>query len=129
MKYSLLNNLSLFSRHFNQSTKFGAILDQLTDRVGTMCLCAVLAHFYPDYMLFFLLSMSIDIACHWIYLHTSLLQGKTSHKFVDLSSNPIMHYYYSNRNFLFFMCMGNEMFYCALYLLYFSEGPLILGMS
>lgn len=53
----------------------------------------------------------------------SLLQGKASHKFVDLSSNPIMHHYYSNRNFLFFMCMGNEMFYCTLYLLYFTPGP------
>ncbi|KAK9753163.1 CDP-alcohol phosphatidyltransferase [Popillia japonica] len=145
------------ARHFNQSTKFGAILDQLTDRVGTMCLCAVLAHFYPNYMFFFLISMGIDVACHWIYLHTSLLQGKAlayvsfitnlnhillkyfrfrsllqgkaSHKFVDLSSNPIMHHYYSNRNFLFFMCMGNEMFYCTLYLLYFTPGPSIFGMS
>lgn len=58
------------ARHFNQSTKFGAILDQLTDRCGTMCLCSVLAHFYPRYMFWFLLSMTIDIACHWIYLHT-----------------------------------------------------------
>jgi CDP-diacylglycerol--inositol 3-phosphatidyltransferase len=46
------------------------MLDQLTDRCGTMGLCVVLAHFYPDYMFWFILSMCIDIACHWIYLHT-----------------------------------------------------------
>lgn len=58
------------ARYYNQSTKFGAILDQLTDRCGTMILCAVLGYFYPKYMLLFHLSMCIDIACHWIYLHT-----------------------------------------------------------
>lgn len=66
----LQNCNAYFPRYFNQSTKFGAILDQLTDRCGTMCLCAVLAHFYPKYMFLFLLSMTVDVACHWIYLHT-----------------------------------------------------------
>lgn len=117
------------ARYFNQSTKFGAMLDQLTDRCGTMCLCAVLARFYPDYSFLFLMSMTIDIACHWIFLHTSILQGKSSHKFVDMSENPIMNIYYTNRTVLFWMCAGNEAFYCALYLLYFSQGPLILGLS
>ncbi|KAF2882800.1 hypothetical protein ILUMI_23312 [Ignelater luminosus] len=117
------------ARYFNQSTKFGAMLDQLTDRCGTMCLCAVLAHFYPQYSFWFLISMTIDIACHWIYLHTSLLQGKTSHKFIDMSENPIMSVYYTNRTVLFWMCFGNEAFYSALYLLHFTEGPLIAGLS
>ena len=58
------------ARYFNQSTKFGAMLDQLTDRCGTMGLCMVLAKFYPDYMFWFILSCCIDIACHWIYLHS-----------------------------------------------------------
>ena len=112
------------ARYFNQSTKFGAILDQLTDRVGTMCLLVNLSMFYPSYAFWFQLSMAIDIACHWIYLHTSLLQGKTSHKFVDMSENPIMSVYYTNRKVLFFMCAGNEAFYAALYLLHFTDGPI-----
>jgi len=57
----------------------------------------------------------------------SLLQGKTSHKFVDLSENPIMRIYYTSRPVLFFMCAGNEAFYATLYLLHFTEGP--TGMS
>ncbi|CAG2068118.1 unnamed protein product, partial [Timema podura] len=103
------------ARYFNQSTKFGGILDQLTDRCGTMGLLVTLSYFYPKYMFLFQLSMCIDISCHWIYLHTSLLQGKTSHKFVDIAENPIMRIYYTSRVVLFFMCLGNEAFYASLY--------------
>ncbi|CAG9770106.1 unnamed protein product [Ceutorhynchus assimilis] len=117
------------ARYFNQGTKFGAMLDQLTDRCGTMGLVAVLAHLYPKYMFPLLLSMCIDIACHWIYLHSSILQGKQSHKFIDMSENPIMNIYYTNRQVLFIMCAGNEAFFAALYLLYFTEGPIIIGLS
>ncbi|XP_012266850.1 CDP-diacylglycerol--inositol 3-phosphatidyltransferase [Athalia rosae] len=117
------------ARYFNQSTRFGGMLDQLTDRVGTMCLCVTLSQFYPTYMFWFQLSMAIDIACHWIYLHTTLLQGKTSHKFIDMSENPIMRLYYTNRQVLFVMCAGNEAFYAALYLLHFTEGPILAGIS
>lgn len=54
----------------------------------------------------------------------TLLQGKTSHKFIDMSGNPIMRLYYTNRTVLFFMCAGNEAFYAGLYLLHFTEGPI-----
>lgn len=117
------------ARYFNQGTKFGAMLDQLTDRCGTMGLVAVLAHLYPKYMFFLLISMCIDISCHWIYLHTTVLQGKQSHKFIDMSENPIMSIYYTNRTVLFIMCAGNEAFFAALYLLYFTEGPIVFGLS
>jgi len=113
------------ARWLNQSTKFGAMLDQLTDRCGTLCLCFVLSYFYPAYMFWFQVSTAIDIAGHWIHLHTTLLEGKTSHKFVDASGNPIMHLYYTSRPVLFFMCAGNELFYCMLYLVHFNEGPII----
>lgn len=58
------------ARYFRQSTKFGALLDQLTDRCGTMCLLVTLSYFYPKYMFCFQVSMSIDIASHW--LHTQV---------------------------------------------------------
>ncbi|XP_014484215.1 PREDICTED: CDP-diacylglycerol--inositol 3-phosphatidyltransferase [Dinoponera quadriceps] len=117
------------ARYYDQCTKFGAILDQLTDRISTMCLMATLCQFYPVYAFWFLLSMTIDIACHWIYMHTTHLQGKTSHKFVDMSENPIMRLYYTNRTVLFFMCAGNEAFYACLYLLKFTEGPILAGIG
>lgn len=117
------------ARWLNQATKFGAILDQLTDRCATMCLLVTLSYFYPAYMLFFQLSMTIDIASHWIHLQTSLMQGKTNHKFIDSSENYIMKIYYTSRPVLFFMCAGNELFYCMLYLLHFTEGPIVLGIG
>lgn len=117
------------ARYFNQSTKFGAMLDQLTDRCGTMGLLVVLSFFYRKYMFLFQLSMVIDISCHWIFLHSSVLQGRTSHKFIDLSSNPIMKVYYNNRTVLFWMCTLNEAFYISLYLLHFTPGPIINGTS
>lgn len=57
-------------------------------------------------------------------LFRTVLQGKSSHKFIDMSENPIMSVYYTNKTVLFFMCAGNEAFYAALYLLYFTEGPI-----
>jgi CDP-diacylglycerol--inositol 3-phosphatidyltransferase len=59
-----------------------------------------------------------------LYISRSLLQGKASHKFIDLSENPIMRIYYTSKPVLFFMCAGNEAFYAALYLLHFTEGPI-----
>lgn len=57
-------------------------------------------------------------------LSRTILQGKTSHKFIDMNENPIMHIYYTNRTVLGFMCLFNELFYAALYLLYFTPGPI-----
>jgi len=116
------------ARKYNQSTKFGAMLDQLTDRCGTMCLLITLATFYPKYAFLFQVSASIDIACHWLFLHTSLLQGKTSHKLIDLNESVIMSIYY-NKSVLFFMCAFNEVFYASLYLLHFTEGPSVGDIS
>uniref|UniRef100_A0A0V0GF80 CDP-diacylglycerol--inositol 3-phosphatidyltransferase n=1 Tax=Triatoma dimidiata TaxID=72491 RepID=A0A0V0GF80_TRIDM len=116
------------ARHFNQSTKFGAMLDQLTDRCGTMCLCVTLSCFYPKYMFLFQLSMAIDVACHWIFLHSSLLKGKSSHKFHDLNDNPIMAIYYT-KTVLFLFCACNELFYASLYVLHFTEGPFIFNFG
>jgi len=57
------------------------------------------------------------------FFSRSLLQGKTSHKFVDPNENPLMRLYYS-KSVLTPMCCFNEMFYAALYLLHFTTGPL-----
>lgn len=41
----------------------------LVDRCSTMCLCFVLAMFYPKWALFFQLWAAIDVASHWLHLH------------------------------------------------------------
>ncbi|KAL6735261.1 hypothetical protein Aduo_005719 [Ancylostoma duodenale] len=112
------------ARTYNQSSRFGAMLDQLTDRCGTMALCMALCRFYPAWMFWLQMSTVIDIASHWLHLHATDLTHADSHK---KSDNPILHLYYTNRTFLGFMCAGNEAFYQILYLRAFYPGPSILG--
>ncbi|XP_043942268.1 CDP-diacylglycerol--inositol 3-phosphatidyltransferase isoform X2 [Protopterus annectens] len=125
--YLLSGLLDAFDGHaaraFNQGTKFGAMLDMLTDRCATMCLLVNLSLLYPQFTILFQLSMTIDIASHWMHLHSSIMKGSGSHKTIDLSGNPVLRLYYTSRPVLFAMCAGNELFYCMLYLLNFTEGP------
>lgn len=131
--YILSGFLDAFDGHaarlLNQGTKFGVMLDMLTDRCGTMCLLVTLSHFYPQYMFFFQLAMTIDIACHWLHLHTTVMAGCSSHKGQEANANPVLRLYYTSRPVLFTMCAGNELFYSALYLLHFTEGPIIAGVG
>nr|CDS30631.1 CDP diacylglycerol inositol [Hymenolepis microstoma] len=117
------------ARFLNQSTKFGAMLDMLSDRCTTMCLLFVLGTFYPRYLFLFQISATIDIASHWLHVHASIQGGSSSHKTIDLSGNPLLRVYYTNRKVLFGMCAGNELFYGMLYLLHFFEGPRFLGLG
>lgn len=116
------------ARYWNQGTKFGAILDQLTDRAASMCLLMVLGQLYPKYMLVFQLSCTLDIVGHWIHIWSTMMTGAESHKSVDLSTNPVLRIYYNSRPVLFFMCAGNELFYSMLYLTYFTPGPEWFGV-
>ncbi|KAK6736454.1 hypothetical protein RB195_019252 [Necator americanus] len=113
------------ARTYNQSSRFGAMLDQLTDRCGTMALCMALCRFYPSWMFWIQMSTVIDVASHWLHLHATDLTRADSHK---KSDNPILHLYYTNRLFLGFMCAGNEAFYLILYIRAFWSGPAIFNV-
>ncbi|VDM65739.1 unnamed protein product [Strongylus vulgaris] len=101
------------------------MLDQLTDRCGTMALCMALCRFYPAWMFWIQISAVVDIASHWLHLHATDLTRAETHK---KSDNPILHLYYTNRMFLGFMCAGNEAFYQILYLRAFHPGPSVFGV-
>ncbi|XP_047695265.1 CDP-diacylglycerol--inositol 3-phosphatidyltransferase isoform X2 [Prionailurus viverrinus] len=99
--YLLSGLLDAFDGHaaraLNQGTRFGAMLDMLTDRCSTMCLLVNLALLYPRATLLFQLSMSLDVASHWLHLHSSVVRGSESHKMIDLSGNPVLRIYYTSR--------------------------------
>nr|KAF6440072.1 CDP-diacylglycerol--inositol 3-phosphatidyltransferase [Rousettus aegyptiacus] len=99
--YLLSGLLDAFDGHaarmLNQGTRFGAMLDMLTDRCSTMCLLVNLALLYPRATLLFQLSMSLDVASHWLHLHSSVIRGSESHKMIDLSGNPVLRIYYTSR--------------------------------
>lgn len=113
------------ARYFNQSTMFGAMLDMLTDRCVTTALQVMLALFYPNYTFVFQILICLDISSHWIHVQSSLLKGGASHKKIDLSGNFFLRIYYHSRIVLFLMCAGNELFFCMLYLIHFTPGPLV----
>lgn len=125
--YLLSQLLDAFDGHaarlLGQTSKLGAMLDQLTDRCSTLGLVMALGLLYPSWFLFFQCYAVLDIASHWLHLTASHYSGATSHKQIDLADNPVLYYYYHNRTVLFSMCAGNELFFAALYLLRFTEGP------
>lgn len=125
--YLLSSLLDSFDGHaaraLNQSTKFGAMLDMLTDRCATMCLLVNLSLLYPSYTFLFQISMCLDIASHWLHLHSSTVKGSSSHKSIDLSGNPVLRIYYTSKPVLFVMCAGNELFFCLLYVLHHVSEP------
>ncbi|ODV83513.1 hypothetical protein CANARDRAFT_214451 [[Candida] arabinofermentans NRRL YB-2248] len=115
------------ARTFNQSTKFGAVLDMVTDRCSTSSLIVFLAVLYPNWFIFWQLMISLDLASHYMHMYASLVSGSTSHKSLKKDTNVLLRLYYENRTVLFFVCALNELFYMALYLDHynFSKLPII----
>ncbi|KAF4301228.1 phosphatidylinositol synthase 1 (CDP-alcohol phosphatidyltransferase1) [Botryosphaeria dothidea] len=114
------------ARKFNQSTKFGAVLDMVTDRCTTACLLVFLASAFPRWSIVFQGLISLDLASHYMHMYATLSMGGAgqSHKKVDESRSWILKQYYSNNKVLFTFCALNELFFIALYLLSFSS-PLL----
>ncbi|KAF7857014.1 hypothetical protein EAF04_009774 [Stromatinia cepivora] len=114
------------ARAFEQSTKFGAVLDMVTDRCTTACLLVFLSSAWPRWALLFQGLISLDLASHYIHMYATLVMGggDTSHKQVDKSRSWILNLYYTNKTVLFLFCALNEVFFIALYLLSFSS-PLL----
>ncbi|XP_071965452.1 CDP-diacylglycerol--inositol 3-phosphatidyltransferase-like [Antedon mediterranea] len=112
------------ARYLNQGTRFGELLDLITDCCSNMCISMGLAVLYPDYALLFQFYSTVTIAGHW--MHTQRM-GWIHHKLVSSKDNWILYYYYNSScsGVMFALVYGNEGFFCTLYLLYHTEGPKI----
>ncbi|KAK9235909.1 CDP-alcohol phosphatidyltransferase-domain-containing protein [Lipomyces kononenkoae] len=116
------------ARKFNQSTKFGAILDMVTDRCTTSCLICFLSSRYPNWAIFFQLLISLDLASHYMHMVAMLGSGQQSHKKVGKERGWFLNLYYTNTRVLFIFCAANELFFVALYLSSFPlKSPPYLG--
>ncbi|KAI4125040.1 MAG: hypothetical protein LQ341_007007, partial [Variospora aurantia] len=113
----------LAARQFNQSTRFGAVLDMVTDRCTTSCLLVFLSSAFPRWALLFQGLISLDFASHYMHMYATLTMGDSgqSHKKIDQSRSRLLHLYYNNRTVLFIFCAMNELFFIAIYLLSFSS--------
>lgn len=58
------------ARALGQSSKFGAVLDMVTDRCTTACLLCYLASAYPRLALLFQFLISLDFASHYIHMYS-----------------------------------------------------------
>lgn len=86
------------ARRFEQSTKFGAVLDMVTDRCTTSCLLVFLASAFPRWSLVFQLLISLDLASHYMHMYATLAMGGTgqSHKKIDQGRSWVLTMYYSD---------------------------------
>jgi len=127
------------ARYFEQSTKFGAVLDMVTDRCTTACLLVFLSSAWPRWAILFQGLISLDLASHYIHMYATLSMGgqDQSHKQVDKKRSWVLNLYYTNKvratlrwnesvliipkTVLFVCCALNELFFIALYLLSFSS--------
>lgn len=118
--YSVSQLLDVFdgytARYFRQATRYGGILDMVTDRVSIAALLIVLTKIYPAYSLLFIMLVILDIISHFFHIYSSLLQGKQSHKIIALDQHWLLRRYHARR-ILFTLCLGHEAYLLLLYIL------------
>lgn len=87
------------ARYYEQSTRFGAVLDMVTDRCTTSCLLVFLSSAFPRWAIIFQSLISLDFASHYIHMYTTLVMGGAdqSHKSVDKDRSTVLNLYYTNR--------------------------------
>jgi len=110
------------ARRFNQCSKFGAVLDMLTDRMSTAVLLIVLGQIYPNYWGVFAGLIVLDIVSHWYQMQCKAMQRAVTHKG---SKNWLLNVYYTAPYVLLIACCGNEFFLVALYVLKFTSGAAV----
>ncbi|OII70983.1 CDP-diacylglycerol-inositol 3-phosphatidyltransferase isoform 1 [Cryptosporidium ubiquitum] len=91
------------------------MLDMITDRCSTVIiiiLAITLNRSYTSLMILFLIG---DISGHWLYMASSILTGKNSHKNVEKNMWPILKLYYSSKPLLFTLHACNEILWLTLY--------------
>ncbi|TEB31244.1 CDP-diacylglycerol-inositol 3-phosphatidyltransferase [Coprinellus micaceus] len=112
------------ARALNQTSKFGAVLDMVTDRCTTSCLLCYLASAYPPYAIIFQFLIALDFSSHYMHMYSSLVTGSRSHKLVTSDVSRILWLYYNNSTTLFAFCFGNELFFVSLYLIKWIHAPI-----
>lgn len=93
------------ARALKGTSRFGAVLDMVTDRASTAVLLALLGDLW-------LLLLILDVSAHWIHMSASLIRGE-SHK---ETKDAILKWYYKRSN-LFIVCLFSEAFICGCFLL------------
>ena len=120
------------ARAAHQTSKLGATLDMVTDRISTAGLLAVLSGFYPDHSTIFVYLIMLDVGSHWLQTHSGFLVNIKNDNHKNLGEKFfLLRLYYTNRNVLGVVCLGAEVFLLLLYFNHFYpkflENPFFLG--
>lgn len=110
------------ARAFNQSTKFGAVLDMVIDRSTTCGLILFISKLYPPKLtILFQFLIALDISSHYMIMYYSLLAKLSSHKQINTNQQSnypsLLRIYYGSKLALFLTCLGNEAFLLSLLLI------------
>ena len=109
----------MVARAAHQTSKLGATLDMVTDRISTAGLLAVLSGFYEEYSTIFVYLIMLDVGSHWLQTHSGFLVNIKNDNHKNLGEKFfLLKLYYTNRNVLGIVCLGAEVF---LLLLYFNH--------
>jgi CDP-diacylglycerol--inositol 3-phosphatidyltransferase len=116
------------ARLLDQCSSFGAILDMFTDRAATSAVIVVISHVVqpttPTHVFIAALLVFLDVASHFTRMYGSMFSGKQSHKDTSDSIFTLLRIYYSNRNFMGALCVGQEFFYILYYArFFFTDAP------
>lgn len=117
----LLDNLDGYvARYFQQSSRFGAVLDYVTDRITTVAYIKILAEILPKYASFFYLLAMIDMASHMARLYVAIWAEGNHHKEI-VSKFKLLNLYYPQKTvsiMMGFCAYSYEIFFIILIFLY-----------
>ncbi|KAE9399263.1 CDP-diacylglycerol-inositol 3-phosphatidyltransferase [Gymnopus androsaceus JB14] len=117
------------ARARGETSKFGAVLDMVTDRCTTSCLLCYLAIAYPTWAILFQFLIALDFSSHYMHMYSSVATGSASHKKVTSDVSRILWLYYNDARTLFLVCAGNELFFVALYVAKWTSTPVPVDLS
>ena len=107
------------ARAAGQTSKLGATLDMVTDRISTAGLLAILSGFYERYCIAFVYLIMLDVGSHWLQTHSGFLVNVNNDNHKNLGEKFfLLKLYYTNRKVLGIVCLGAELF---LLLSYFNH--------
>ena len=108
------------ARAAGQTSKLGATLDMVTDRISTAGLLAILSGFYERYSIAFVYLIMLDVGSHWLQTHSGFLVNVNNDNHKNLGEKFfLLKLYYTNRKVLGIVCLGAEVFLLLSYLNHF----------
>ncbi|CXJ13976.1 CDP-diacylglycerol--inositol 3-phosphatidyltransferase, putative [Plasmodium berghei] len=108
------------ARKFNQTSCFGQILDQITDRLSTCILYLLNGSVYDNYIILIGLLMIADIGGHYIHAASCAIAGNKTHKKIE-NGNKLLKLYYEKPSVMVACIIAYESFWVSSYILKITD--------